>query len=107
MPPEQSEKFIKDISSFKKKDATLALIKKMVEGEVSVSLVRYLVPIVQKIQKDSDTQQSDDLIDILARIIDGNSRGKTMSEEEQKKLQLDFHEVCGTVDNDESSNSAI
>ena len=77
----------------------------MLEGEVPIPIVRYLIQMIQKMQKDSSTKQNDDLIDILARIIDGNSRGKTMSKEEEEKLRLDFHQISGTVDTDESSNS--
>lgn len=105
LPPEQTKLIMDNIRSSKKHDATIALIQKMIDGDVPIPLVRHLIPIIEKLKKDSATRQSDDLIDILARIIDGNSRGKTMSKEEEEKLRLDFHEVCGTVDTDESSKS--
>ncbi len=105
LPPEQTKQIMDNIRSSKKHDATIALIQKMIDGEVPIPLVRHLIPIIEKLKKDSSTKQSDDLIDILARIIDGNSRGKTMTKEEEEKLRLDFHEISGTVDTDESSKS--
>lgn len=105
IPEEESKKIMSDITSSRKYDASLSIIQKMVDGEIPIPLVKSLIPVIERIRKDVNSHQGDDLINILSRIIDGNSYGRSMSEEDQEKLRLDFHEVCGTVDTDESSNS--